>query len=111
MRREQRHLIDKLILAPARMRAMHAKLNAQPQGFDPRLGVYFFTDLFLNRIETDSLDAEDAPMKIRLPPASWAAVIPFAILIGTTAEVGGAGASVQSTPIAQSGPVAATRNT
>jgi len=42
MRREQRHLIDKLILAPARMRAMHAKLNAQPQGFDPKLGVYFF---------------------------------------------------------------------
>src|ERR1043165_6323712 len=25
------------------MRAMHAKLNAQPQGFDPKLGVYFST--------------------------------------------------------------------
>ena len=89
---------------------MHAKLNAQPQGFDPKLGVYFSTDLFLNRIETDSLDAEDAYMKIRLPATSWAAVIPVAILIGTIAGVGGAGASAQSAPIAQSGPAAATRN-
>ena len=90
---------------------MHAKLNAQPQGFDPKLGVYFSTVLFLNPIDTDSLDAEDAHMKIRLPPASWAAVIPVAILIGTTAEVGGVGVSAQSAPIAQSGPAAATRNT
>jgi len=52
------------------MRAMHAKLNAQPQGFDPKLGVYFSTVLFLNPIETDSLDAEDAHMKIRLQPPS-----------------------------------------
>jgi len=29
------------------MRAMHAKLNAQLQGFDPKLGVYFSTVLFL----------------------------------------------------------------
>ena len=28
---------------------MHAKLNAQLQGFDPKLGVYFSTVLFLNR--------------------------------------------------------------
>ena len=50
-------------------------------------------------------------MKIRLPAASWAAVIPVAILIGTIAGVGGAGASAQSAPIAQSGPAAATRST
>lgn len=43
---------------------MHAKLNAQPQGFDPKLGVYFSTVLFLNRIETDSLDAEIDPARI-----------------------------------------------
>ena len=49
-------------------------------------------------------------MKIRLPAASWAAVIPVAILIGTIAGVGGAGASAQSAPIAQSGPAAATRS-
>ena len=42
---------------------MHAKLNAQLQGFGPKLGVYFSTVLFLNRIETDSLDAEDAYTK------------------------------------------------
>jgi len=93
------------------MRAMHAKLNAQPQGFDPKLGVYFSTVLFLNPIETDSLDAEDAHMKIRLQPPSWAAVIPVVILIGTTAEVGRAGVSAQSAPIAQRGPAAAARNT
>jgi len=33
------------------MRAMHAKSNAQLQGFDPKLGVYFSTDSFLNRIQ------------------------------------------------------------
>ena len=52
-------------------------------------------------------------MKIRLQPPSWAALIPVAILIigiGTTAEVGGAGVSAQSAPVAQSGPGTATRN-
>ena len=29
---------------------MHAKSNAQPQGFDPKLGVYFSTDPFLTHI-------------------------------------------------------------
>ena len=50
-------------------------------------------------------------MKIRLQPPSWAAVIPVVILIGTTAEVGRAGVSAQSAPIAQRGPAAAARNT
>jgi hypothetical protein len=36
------------------MRAMHAKLNAQPQGFDSKLGVYFSTAPSLRAVKKQS---------------------------------------------------------